>query len=174
MKKITRIRNILLVSLAVIFVAASCIGEAWAYFTTYASARGGHIIKLGYETEITEEVSGKEKRVKITNKEGSQPVFIRARAFSAYDLDYEGDDWTDSSTGCDYRNVETGDGEWYYYKYIVEGGKPTTELKISITFPKGSKDGDSFNVVVVYESTLVRYDDEGHPYADWSRKLVTD
>lgn len=33
------------------------------------------------------------------------------------------------------------------------------------------EDGESFNVIVIYESTPVRYDENGEPYADWSETL---
>lgn len=182
MKKINGIRNIVLISFAVIFVAAAGIGEAWSYFTTYESAQGGYTINLGYETEIHEEVIGAQKEVTITNinkqdAPPSQPVFIRVKAFGSekYQLKYEGTGWLKNSSECSYDNYNTGDNEWYYYNGIVNGGDSTSKLFIGFTFPKTEevKDGDNFNIVVVYESTLVRYDDEGHPYADWSRKLDT-
>ena len=32
------------------------------------------------------------------------------------------------------------------------------------------KDGSEFNVVVIYETTPVLYDESGKPYADWNAK----
>ena len=37
--------------------------------------------------------------------------------------------------------------------------------------PEDITDPTGFNVVVVYESTPVRYDEAGNPYADWSMTL---
>ncbi len=46
---------------------------------------------------------------------------------------------------------------------------------MKISFPAGEEpeEGDEFNVVVVYESTLVLYDKDGNPYADWSNVLTS-
>ena len=164
MKKRNLFRNILLISFAVVFVLAAGIGDAWAYFTTYARAQGGYIIKLGYETEIEEEFSNWEKRVVISSKSDSQPVYIRARAFCGgeYELTYSGSNWTLGS-----------DGYWYYNN-IVYGGDHTDELRVKIeNIPENPEETPEFNVVVIYESTPVGYDAQGNPYADWTKKLDT-
>ena len=155
--------NIFLISFALILVSAAGIGEAWAYFTTYAEAKGGYRIKLGYETEIEEKVSNWEKTVIISSKEGSQPIYIRAKAFCGadFELDYSGDKWT----------FEEDDGYWYYNDIVYGGGK-TEPLKVKIiNIPENVEDSFEFNVVVIYESTLVRYNEDGSPFADWSATL---
>lgn len=164
MKKRNRFRNILLISFAVIFAAAAGIGEAWAYFTTYASAQGGYIIHLGYETEIEENFLNGVKTVIISNSEDSQPVYIRAKAFGGgnHPLTYSGGSWYDG-----------GDGYWYYDK-IVYGGEQTEPLDVTIAnIPDIPEEEFEFDVVVIYESTPVRYDTEGKPYADWTNKWDT-
>lgn len=149
-----------LVLLALVMVMTAGIGKAWAYFTTYASAEGSITITLGDETEITEEFSNWEKRVTITSNEDSEPVYIRAKAFSSssYPLVYSGDGWT------------LGEDDYYYYNEIVPGGGKTSVLSVKIENVPTEKveDGTSFNVVVVYESTPVMYREDGTPYADWS------
>ena len=45
-------RTLILAVLAVVLVLSSGIGSAIAYFTTYATARGGYVIHLGGKTEI--------------------------------------------------------------------------------------------------------------------------
>lgn len=167
MKKRRHFRNILLISFAVIFAAAAGIGEAWAYFTTYAEARGGTIIHLGYETEIEESFDFENwvKTVVIHSKDGSQPVYIRAQAFSGseYKLGYS------STNGTWY---DGGDGYWYYDK-IVYGGEKTEPLEVAIlNIPQDPENKYEFNVVVIYESTPVRYDEKGNPYPDWNAKLL--
>lgn len=164
MKKGNRFRNILLISFAVIFVASAGIGEAWAYFTTYATAQGGYTIHLGYETEIFEDYANGIKTITISNKAGSEPVYIRVKAFSgtSHPLTYSSDSWS-----------EGNDGYWYYDK-ILNGGEQTDALEVKIdNIPITPEDEFEFNVVVIYESTLVRYEADGTPYADWEAKLDT-
>lgn len=149
---------------AVAGVMAAGMGTANAYFTSYVEMVGGFPIEMGDMTEITETFSNWTKYVRISNAAGSEPVYIRARAFcsSAYELVYvdESGRWS------------LGDDGFYYYDSIVNGGEETAELQVRIeNVPEDITEPTSFNVVVVYESTPVRYDEAGNPYADWSRKL---
>lgn len=149
-------------------VAFAGIGEAWSYFTTYAEAAGGYTIQLGDRTEITEEFTDWTKHVVIENVESSEPVYIRARAFcgSQYTLVYSGEGWTQGSDG------------YYYYGNIVNGGASTGQLDIRIeNIPADPEEMERFNVVVIYESTPVKYHEDGTPYTveetDWSELLDT-
>ena len=149
-------------ALALAAVMTAGIGQAWAYFTTYAQAEGGYPIHLGGRTDITEEFSDWTKHVAVTSDPESAPVYVRVRAFSGslYTLEYSaevGGDWT------------PGDDGYYYYNKILNGGETTTGLNVSIGgIPEDAEDGDKFNVVVIYESTPVLYDDRGEAYADWN------
>lgn len=153
----------LLPVLALSLVMTAGIGKAWAYFTTYASAQGGIPIELGSETEITERFSSWIKHLTITNDEGSEPVYIRARAFYGgnYTVTYEGTGWS------------AGEDGYYYYDGIVEGGGSTSELLVKIGgIPEEDlKDQQTFNIIVIYESTPVQYHEDGTPYADWTAVL---
>ncbi len=164
MKKI----NELLAAAAVMLVLSAAIGSAWGYFTTFVEVRGGHALKLGSRTEIDEGFSDWTKRVFITSKPDSVPVYIRAKAFcgSEYQLTYndENKKWT------------LGEDDYYYYSDILYGGQKTEELLIKIgNIPEDAdvKDSEHFNVVVIYESTPVLYDKDGKPYPDWNAKLTT-
>ena len=65
-----------------------------------------------------------------------------------------------------------GSDGYYYYSDIVNGGEATGGLDIKIgNVPESVEDGSSFNIVVVYETTPVRYDENGKPYADWNATL---
>lgn len=177
MKKV----NICLTALAVVLVLGAGIHNIWAYFTTYAEAQGGYVIELGDRTHVKEEFSGWTKRLVVTSKADSQPVYVRARAFcgSGYTLAYEDTEgkWN-----------ESGDG-YYYYSDILYAGESTSELSVKIDGLKLQRDtdpvtgetiytyeglevGESFNVVVIYESTPVRYDENGNPYADWEGEVL--
>lgn len=159
-------KNIFLFALAIVLILATSISGALAYFTTYANAKGGYVIHLGYDTEITETFSNWTKHVTITNREGSQPVYVRARAFSGstYDLNY-----TDMSG-----KWSMGKDGYWYYEDVLYAGESSTELLVKINnVPDNVTDGASFNVVVIYEATPVQYDASGNPYADWNAKLDT-
>ena len=67
-----------------------------------------------------------------------------------------------------------GSDGYYYYTPIVNAGETTTILKVLIgNVPEDVKEGDEFNVIVIYETTPVQYREDGTPYADWSVKLTT-
>ena len=54
-------RTLILAVLAVVLVLSASIGSAVAYFTTYATARGGYVIHLGGRTEIEEDIVNNRK-----------------------------------------------------------------------------------------------------------------
>lgn len=160
MKKNTMI----LAALAVALTLTAGVGSAWAYFTTYAEARGGYTLDLGDKTTVSENFSDWTKHVSIASDADSEPVYIRVKAFcgSEYNLVYS------DTTG----KWTPGEDGYYYYSDIVKGGESTDILDIKIeNVPEGMEDASSFNVVVIYESTPVRYREDGTPYADWSAKL---
>lgn len=130
-----------------------------AYFTTYASAKGGVTIELGHNTRIKEEFKDWKKTIQIENT-GDVDCYIRTKiiAASQFDITAEGSNWSLSS-----------DGYWYYSQ-IVKPGEMTEAIVASIKVKKEVE--ASFNVVVVQECTPVVYDKDGNPCssenADWS------
>ena len=151
-----------LFGLAGALALAAGAGTANAYFTTFAEAQGGVVIRLGDRTEIEEACSEWTKSIVITSNPDSQPVYIRARAFcgSVYELEYisPSGKWT----------LNEADG-FYYYNDIVYGGASTDVLEIKIgNIPETPEPGQGFNVAVIYESTPVRYHAGGEAYADWT------
>lgn len=154
-------KNICLAAFAAVLILTGSAGSAWAYFTTYVEAQGTQTVALGDQTTIVEpDVSDWTKHVVVTSNEGSQPVYVRARAFSGsqYPLNYSGSaKWT------------PGAGGYYYYSDILNAGEKTEELLIKITgVPEEIKDAMELNVAVIYETTPVLYDESGNPYADWN------
>nr|WP_302594701.1 hypothetical protein [uncultured Acetatifactor sp.] len=154
---------------AVCAVASAGIGKTWSYFTTYTEAAGGYPIQLGDRTDITEDFTEWTKHVTIANEPGSEPVYIRAKVFcgSQYTITYSGEGWT--------WNEEDG---YYYYNYAVEGGKSTESLNLKIDgIPENPEDLERFNVVIIYESTPVKYHEDGSAYTveetDWDEILDT-
>ena len=130
---------------------------------------------MGDETEITEDFADWTKKIEISSREDSEPVYIRARAFCAeYSLEYSGDGWIRVPPKLPAAE-ETGD-YWYYYDGILEGGKTTSPLNVMIKdVPKKENEdpdknpeiGDRFNVIVIYESIPVKYDSDGTRYQPW-------
>ena len=178
-----RKRNLILIALVFALIICATIQPAIAYFTTYVRAKGGHKVTLGDTTKITEEFSNWTKRVTIANEEGSAPVFIRAkvRYEGKYTIAVSGSGWT----------AQQEDGYYYYGESqtqltVLDENQATSQLSVEIqgvpTKSSGEgadntafeqlKDGESFSVVVVYESTPVRYTANGTPYADWNAQII--
>lgn len=160
--KLLKKTRVLLVTAAAVLTLAAGAQTALAYFTTYATAKGGYTIHLGETTSIEENFANWTKKVQIANT-GSQPCYVRVKAFcgSRYTLSFTGEGWT------------AGDDGYWYYNAIVPAGEKSGELDIAIgNTPVGA--ADDFNVVVVQEAAAVRYTADGAPYADWSQTLASD
>ena len=151
-----KINKLILTALCLVLVLGMMVSPTLAYFTDSHDAEGSIEIQLGYKTTIEEKVDENQKILTIFN-EGPEACYVRARAYAGGDLDlsYEGSGWTK-------------DGDWYVYDSILEGGQSTAPLTVTITFPDGIE-GDQQNVVVIYESAKVIYDEDGNPMpADWT------
>ena len=176
-----RKRNLILITLVFALIVCATIQPTIAYFTTYVRAKGGHEVSFGDTTKITEEYSGFTKKVTIWNEEDSYPVFIRAKVLyeGKFNIKVSGDGWTD-------RIPDDPIQGYYYYGEssskltILNENDHTNELKVEILdVPTGKEavqqltEGEkSFSVVVVYESTPVRYDTDGKPYANWEADII--
>lgn len=160
--KLLKKSRVLLVTAAAVLALAAGAQTALAYFTTYATAKGGYTIHLGETTSIEENFANWTKKVQVANT-GSQPCYVRVKAFcgSQYTLTFTGEGWSAGE-----------DGYWYYNAVIPAGGS-SAELDISIgNTPVG--EAEDFNVVVVQEAAAVRYNADGTPYADWSQTLTSE
>lgn len=163
-------RHVFLAFLAAGMVLTASVGSAWAYFTTYVEARGGVIISLGDETTVQENFSEWTKKIAITSESDSEPVYVRVKAFcSKYKFEY-----IDPSENKD--RWVPGPGDYYYYREILKGGETTPELLVHIRdVPSDEVEQEDFNVIVIYETTPVQYDEDGKPIApediDWNKKL---
>ena len=129
-----------------------------------------------------------DEKVTIHNQKDSEPVYIRAKVMyeGKYAIAISGNGWTAKQTD-----------DYYYYGSsitnlkILPGGSDTSPLDVAITGipseknPDGSvnpafsslRDGESFSVVVIYESTPVRYkyvdgSSDAIPYADWDAEII--
>ena len=145
----------LLALLAAALVISAGAGTAYAYFTTYVTAKGGYVLHLSGGTEIEEKVSSWTKHVTIRSKEGSAPVFVRVKAFAAepLTLDISGENW------------QKGTDDYWCYEKPLEGGSATSdELLIALLgVPEGAQPGEDFNVAVVYETVPAVFTEDGRP-----------
>ena len=160
--KLLKKTRVLLVTAAAVLTLAAGAQTALAYFTTYATAKGGYTIRLGETTAIEENFANWTKKIQVSNT-GSLPCYVRVKAFcgSKYTLTFTGDGWTQGA-----------DGYWYY-NAIVPAGGASGELDIAIgNTPVG--EADAFNVVVVQEAAAVCYNADGSAYADWGETLSSD
>ena len=166
--------------LALVLAVTVSLPGAWAYFTANVRAGGGRTVQLQNQTEITEEFADWNKQITITAASGTQPVYVRARAYSTYGLTYTGEGW----------QRRDADG-WYYYQTPLanpseaQGAAPAwaqpgaAPLNVHITV-EGAQQGETpedFDVIVVYETTPVTYNADSSrvsPEAsDWNAQLQT-
>lgn len=158
----------LLSVIAVLLTVTLSVKPALAYFTTYTEAGGTMKVSLTEETEITEPTFKEwKKEIVISNKaDANVSVYVRAIAYQPANmpaLDYTGSEgWTLGS-----------DGYWYYGAALA-GGESAKPLYVQISgIPEEAAEGDTFNVVVVYECIPVQYDADGNALppaqCDWSK-----
>ena len=152
-KKLTLILTLIL-SMGLGFAAE----RVYAYFTTYATAKGTVPVSLGTRTELTEEYADWKKTISVKNT-GDVTVYVRVKVFggSQFTITAEGTNWSLGTDG------------YYYYSLPVAVGETTENIVASIE--KTTDVTSSFNIIVVQECTPVMYDEDGNPLtaetADW-------
>ena len=176
-------KTFLVALLAIVLIFSASIQPAMAYFSAYTTASGGQKVTVSEGPDAYEREKNMVKTLVITNKKGAAPIFVRAKVVY-------------SPTKAEVKVTDESSGKWvlqgdyYYYTELVPGGSETEPLQVKIKVTQKSDEqgnpiepleGDEFNVIVQYESTLALYNDEGTDYvtwdqADWSRTLdvVTD
>lgn len=152
-----------LIIVMVIMTLLLSIPSALAYFSTYTREQGTALIHLREQTKIKEEKIDGGKHVSIVAMEGSDPVYVRVRAFAVEDimklLDHKGNGWTK-------------EGDWYVYDKVLHAGE---EASIDILFKAEGLTAEQkealegFNVVVVYEFIPATSDLEGNFYPEWDK-----
>lgn len=171
-----RKRAMLLATLAVALALGASVTPAWGYFTDWTEANGGLAVAPP-EPTVSEWYAKRIKHVTVSNAAGATtPVFARARVLSSLPVEVEGAGWSGP--------VTEGDAQWYYYGTSrseltpIAPGTSSNELTVAITFPRPKSDkqpdgtaayGDQYNVIVYYEATAVRYNEDGTAFADWTK-----
>ena len=135
---------------ATLIVCGVSVKPTLAYFTTYATAKGGISVDIGPTTDVKEKFKDWKKTIEIENT-GKADCFVRVKVIAAsqFDIQASGSNWSLSD-----------DGYWYYSQVVPVGGK-TEPIVAAITVSEKVK--TSFNVVVVQECTPVTYDENGNP-----------
>jgi len=164
MKKMNRRKLMFaLAAVALVLTAVIRLEDAAAYFTTYVSAGGSQVIRMGFETELEEDVSNMTKHISIKNTSKTNDCYIRVKVFNSSQFEVQ---FTDKSESGNLWRYSQEDGYWYYDKIVPPGGS-TGILDAKIVLPDGFEK-DSFNVIVIQECTPVIYDKDGKPSADWN------
>ena len=163
MKKRKSCKKLAAVSAAALLLTGTLTVEhASAYFTTYVSAGGSQVVRLGSKTEIHEDVSDMTKHISIQNTSQIYDCFVRVKVFYGGGLKISYQDKSESGNLWSYSQ---NDGYWYY-KPILSAGESTELFDIQIGDLPEDFDKESFNVVVIQDRTPVVYDDHGNPSAD--------
>ena len=154
-------KNFCLAAAALTLTAGISVGSAMAYFTTYATASGGAVISLGSTTIVPEEeVVGMEKRISVKNT-GDYECFVRVKVFAG-DKYQPGLVFIPDQAGT----WSQGEDGYYYCSQVIPEGGVSETFRVKIDTMDSE---DDFNVIVIQECTAVLYDENGNPYADWSR-----
>ena len=159
MRKMNK-KSLCLAAAALTLTAGISAGTAMAYFTTYTEASGGVTLDMGFSKTVpNEEFSNWTKHVSVENT-GDYDCFIRVKALSGAKYQ-DGLQYSDSDG-----KWTPGEDGYYYYSDPIAPGKSSSVLDIKID---SKETEDSFNVVVVQESTKVLYNEDNKPYADWTQ-----
>lgn len=170
-------RKLVLTFLVFALIICANIQPAMAYFTTFTYAKGGHPIYLRDTTRIEEQFSNLTKHVRIRSEANSEPVWVRAKVFYAYQGIEKITIKEDENPASKWKKGATDGNGYVYYNYSepLLGGGTTDELTIVIETNKTLTPdaGDQYDVIVVYESTPVRYDENGNQLpVDWNTQLL--
>lgn len=174
MKK-QKIKILMIVLLVIIFLGIM-INKVWAYLTSYVTATGGVKIEVGCISGvgIDENFNNGKKYINVQNTT-LKDCYIRVKIIAPESITTELQ-FNDAS-GKWSKNEE--DGYWYYSDILAPGVSTETlevdlnnimEEKRNIAQTDTSLNVD-FNIAVVSESTIVYYEEDGNPYADWERRI---
>lgn len=171
-------KDIIAAGLAAALVLGATLAPAAAYLTGNDEAQGRVPVgPLTSVVRIDEDVEQLKKSITLTNEKNdpdnpdavSGPVYVRMRAYTGPKYEKKlvytrGDGWSDAA-----------DAEgWWYYGPILQDKESTTPFGVELVdLPEGTllTEGDSVNIVIVYEYTPVLYDEAGNAYANWDLVL---
>ena len=162
-----------------------------AYFTTYAIAKGGPWLRIGpTRNKIKDEYTAGRKSVSVQNV-GEYDCYARVVVlapewllpFPARQGEKDSGNYlyvydpNAQSGASDVLWRFGGDGYWYYDK-ILKPGESTPTLMVETSWLLMTKELEeqmkTCDVVIVDEFTMVRYDENGNPWADWKWQKGSD
>lgn len=129
-----------------------------AYFYTYVSAEGTMPIYLYDESEITESVPDVGIKSLTIQSTGEDPIFVRVRAIAPSEVTVS---LNEEMTGWSLK------GDYYEYAEKIDSGKDVTVI-FDVDLGDSAKDGEIYNVALVYEATPAHYSDDKGWYCDWN------
>lgn len=140
-------KKAILLAISFALVLSLSVGTAFAYFSDYATAKGGAAITLGGQTYINEKVVENTKTISIENT-GETDVIVRVKIFGNASI----------NAGAGWHQV---DGFWYYDQVLkaTDSNPATSNIVATVVAPEGQV--DNYDVVVVHESAQVTYDENG-------------
>ena len=148
------------------------IGFAAAYFTDYEAAKGGAVIHLGGQTELTEDVDKDGNKTLQVQNTGQTDMIVRV-------LIYGDKDRIDSISADGWNKGD--DGAYYYSKVLHpapagsdQKGDVTSTLKVNVKTDKGVSDTDDFQIIVVHEGSQAVYDGAGDPGSEGQKLKAPD
>lgn len=136
---------------------------AMAYFTASVSANGKVPVEIDTHANITESGEGQTKVISVTNTEQT-PCYVRVAVIMPESISatYVGEGWSLNDDG------------YYYYKNILQPGESANELTLSIDTTNALADAKltyaDFNVIVIPESAMVLYNEDGRAEEGWNQK----
>lgn len=148
-----------------------------AYFTTYAFAKGGLQIALGpTKNRIEDNYERGKKEVGIQNTGDEFDCYVRVKVLAPQ---WMWDDGILSDEGISGEGWSKNDEDGYwYYNAILKPGETSNSLFVTTDWMKTGEELEEFkqscDVVIVDEFTMVRYDENGDPWADWKWEKGSD
>lgn len=142
-------KKAILLAISFALVLSLSVGTAFAYFSDYATAKGGAAITLGGQTYINEKVVENTKTISIENT-GETDVIVRVKIFGNASIE-AGAGW----------HKHSQDGFWYYDQVLkaTDPNPATSNIVATVVAPEGQV--DNYDVVVVHESAQVTYAADG-------------
>ena len=158
-----------LILLAAVLLVAVSVPNAFAYFYTYTRGSRELVVSLKDSTDLDETVIVTQKNLSIKADAGSDPVYVRVKVFASEDLEV-------GSVTSGWEKKADG---YYYYQNPIDGDPETSyedtasiQISVSLKETEGTEYADSYNVVVIYETTPLLTDPDGAAYADWNNATV--
>ena len=127
-----------------------------SYFNDHTKAAGSAKLHLTGQTDITEEVGDNSKAISINNQ-SKEPVDMVTRIKVVGPGEFEPYKFTQENP----KHWVKGEDDWWYYDQILQPGQSTETITVIWQIPSSGTTIDNYNVAVLHESAVARYEDDG-------------